>query len=98
MMTEVEASKAVVPGPQVWPLSVKAYHALGEMGLIPKQTELLYGQVFRKISKSPLHSGLVRRLLRLLQQHAAGLLRVSGTTHHLPGLRAGTRLSHDPWT
>ena len=67
-MTEVEASKELVPGPQVWPLSVKAYHALGEMGLIPKQTELLYGQVFHKMSKSPLHSGLVRRLLRLLQQ------------------------------
>jgi Uma2 family endonuclease len=65
-MTEVEASKAAGPGPQVWPLSVKAYHALGEMGLIPKQTELLYGQVFHKMSKSPLHSGLVRRLLRLL--------------------------------
>src|SRR5213075_1171371 len=53
-------------GPRVWPLSVKADHALAEMGLIPKQTELLYGQVFHKMSKSPLHSGLVRRLLRLL--------------------------------
>ena len=29
---------------QIWPLSVKAYHALGEMGLIPEKTELLYGQ------------------------------------------------------
>src|SRR6266480_5689478 len=52
-MTEVEESKADVRGPQVLPLSVKAYHALGEMGLIPKQTELLYGQVFHKMSKSP---------------------------------------------
>src|SRR6266700_1597168 len=67
-MTEVEAPNAVVPGPRVWPLSVKAYHALGEAGLIPKQTELLYGQVFHKMSKSPLHSGLLRRLFRLLQQ------------------------------
>src|SRR5437773_2286492 len=62
-MTEVEA---VARGPQVW-LSVKAYHALTEMGLVPKQTELLYGQVFHKMSKSPVHSFLALRLLRLLQ-------------------------------
>ncbi|HYT59356.1 MAG TPA: Uma2 family endonuclease [Haliangiales bacterium] len=66
-MTEVGASKAIVRNPQVWPLSIKAYHALGEMGLIPKQTELLYGQIFHKMSKSPLHSFLAMRLLRLLQ-------------------------------
>lgn len=66
-MTEVGATKAIVRSPQVWPLSVKAYHALGEMGLIPKQTELLYGQIFHKMSKSPLHSFLAMRLLRLLQ-------------------------------
>src|SRR5947199_2514689 len=66
-MTEVEESKAEVRDPQVLPLSVKAYHALGEMGLIPRQTELLYGQVFRKMSKSPLDSFLAMRLLRLLQ-------------------------------
>ena len=67
-MTKVEALKAIEDGPRVWPLSVKAYHALGETGLIPKQTELLYGRVFYKISKSPLHAGLVRRIFRLLQQ------------------------------
>jgi Uma2 family endonuclease len=65
-----EAPKAVGGGPQVWPLSVKAYRALGEMGLIPKETELLYGQIFHKMSKSPFQSGLVRRLLRLLQGSA----------------------------
>src|SRR5436190_15025741 len=57
-MTQVEELKAGARGPQVLPLSVKAYHALGDMGLIPKQTELLYGQVFHKMSKSPLHNGL----------------------------------------
>jgi Uma2 family endonuclease len=66
-MTETEVSNAVVAGPRVWPLPVKAYHALREMGLVPKQTELLYGQVFHKMSKSPLHSFLAMRLLRLLQ-------------------------------
>ena len=51
----------------LWPLSVEAYHALGEAGLIPKNTELLYGFVYNKMSKSPLHSGLVRRSLRRLR-------------------------------
>lgn len=49
-------------------MSVQAYHALAEMGLIPEKTELLHGQVFQKTSRSPLHSGLVRRLLRLIQK------------------------------
>ena len=67
-MTEVDAPGENGVVPQVWPVSVKAYHALGELGLIPEKTELLYGQVLEKMSKSPFHSGLVRRLLRLLQQ------------------------------
>jgi Uma2 family endonuclease len=47
-------------------LSVAAYRALGGAGLIPKNTELLYGFVYLKMSKVPFHSFLVRRLLRLL--------------------------------
>ena len=68
--------KSVQPEPtslnsgRLWPLSVAAYRTLGEAGLIPKNTELLYGQVYQKMSKSPLHSALVRRLLRLLQKVA----------------------------
>src|SRR4051812_43836725 len=53
--------------PQIWPLSVKAYHALGELGLIPENTELLYGQIYKKMPKSPLHRLLVQRLLELLR-------------------------------
>lgn len=66
-------TNAVVPSPtplrgaQLWPLSVTAYRALGEAGLIPKNTELLYGLVYTKMSKSPFHSFLVVRLLRLLR-------------------------------
>lgn len=51
----------------LWPLSVAAYRLLGESGLIPKNTELLYGFVYTKMSKSPFHSFLVVRLLRLLR-------------------------------
>jgi Uma2 family endonuclease len=66
-MTTVEATKAVVLGPRIWPLSVEAYHALGEMGLIPEKTELLYGQVFHKIPKTPFHRLLIMRLLELIR-------------------------------
>ncbi|MBI4326089.1 MAG: Uma2 family endonuclease [Chloroflexi bacterium] len=67
-MTVVEATRTVARGPQVWPLTVKAYHALGDLGLIPEKTELLYGQVFHKMPKSPLHRLLLMRLLELLQR------------------------------
>ena len=67
-MTGTEAPKPVAGGPQIWPLSVSAYHALGELGLIPEKTELLYGQVFHKMSKSPFHRLLLMRLLELLQR------------------------------
>ncbi len=67
-MTVLEAPKSALHGPQVWPLGVKAYHALGELGLIPEKTELLYGQIYRKTPKSPYHRLLLMRLLELLQR------------------------------
>jgi Uma2 family endonuclease len=67
-MTVLEARKSALQGPQVWPLGVKAYHALGELGLIPEKTELLYGQIYRKMPKSPYHRLLLMRLLELLQR------------------------------
>src|SRR5208282_3774401 len=62
-MKAAEAPQAPVRGAEVWPLSVEAYHALGEARLIPERTELLYGFVYHKMSKSPLHTFLVLRLL-----------------------------------
>ncbi len=38
------------------------------MGLLPEKSELLYGQVFYKMPKSPLHRLLLMRLLELLQR------------------------------
>lgn len=67
-MTAAEAAKTDMRAPQLWPLSVQAYHALGEMGLIPERTELLYGQVFCKMPKSPFHALLLMRLLDLLRR------------------------------
>jgi Uma2 family endonuclease len=59
------AEAAPVEGAALWPLSVEGYHALGEAGLMPERTELLYGLVYHKMSKSPLHSYLVQLLQEL---------------------------------
>ena len=72
MMNAVESPPVPLRGAPLWPLSVAAYRALGELGLIPKNTELLYGFVYTKMSKSPLHSALVRRLKGLLKQYLPG--------------------------
>src|SRR6266436_5529940 len=66
-MTTAEATKPVVPAAEPWRLSVQDYHALGEMGLIPEKTELLYGQVFHKMAKSPTHSFFQVHLLEALR-------------------------------
>jgi Uma2 family endonuclease len=68
MTNVVDSPSAPLPGAPLWPLSVAAYHVLGESGLIPKNTELLYGFVYTKMPKSPLHSALSRRLQQLLEQ------------------------------
>ena len=67
MTNAVDSPPVPLRGAALWPLSVAGYRALGEMGLIPKNTELLYGFVYTKMSKSPFHSFLVMRLLRLLR-------------------------------
>jgi Uma2 family endonuclease len=41
------------------------------LSFLLKNIELLYGLVYRKISKSSLHSALVRRLIRLLKEALA---------------------------
>jgi hypothetical protein len=62
MMNAVESSPSRLRGGELWPLSVAAYRALGEAGLIPENTELLYGLVYTKMSKSPFHSFLLQFL------------------------------------
>jgi Uma2 family endonuclease len=67
-MKAVETHEKQSRAGELWPLSVAACRALGEAGLIPKETELLYGQVYQKMSKSPYQSALVRRFLKLLRK------------------------------
>jgi hypothetical protein len=71
-MKAVEISVQPLRNAPLWPLSVEAYRALGEAGLIPKDTELLYGFVYRKMSKSPFHSYLVQLLNEVLARAVAG--------------------------
>jgi Uma2 family endonuclease len=71
-MKAAEALQVSVPGAEFWPLSVEAYHTLGEAGLIPKHSELLYGIIYHKMSKSPLRSFLVQLLRDLLHRAVPG--------------------------
>lgn len=49
----------------VYPISVESYHRLGALGLLDRKTGLLDGVIVKKMSKSPPHSYVARRLLRL---------------------------------
>jgi Uma2 family endonuclease len=61
-----EVPVSPTPSGRVFPLSVEAYHALGDAGFLPKNTELLYGVVYRKMPKSPIHQVIIARLMRAL--------------------------------
>lgn len=50
----------------VWPVSVEFYHELGRLGVLDRRVELLDGIIVTKMSKSPLHASVVRRLAKLI--------------------------------
>lgn len=66
MKSAVEIPRTGPRNAEIWPLSVTAYHVLAEAGLLPEDTELLYGTVYRKMSKSPFHSTLAGQIADLL--------------------------------
>jgi Uma2 family endonuclease len=68
-MKIAEALQMPARDAEIWPLSVEAYHALAGAGLIPEHTELLYGFVYHKMAKSPLHSSLVQLLQKQLLEN-----------------------------
>lgn len=51
----------------VHPLSVAAYEALTQTGLMPENVELINGTVVEKMAKSPLHTFILVRLQELLR-------------------------------
>lgn len=71
MIKTVESQPMPLQNAPLWPLSVAAYRALGEAGLIPKNTELLFGFVYRKMPKSPFHCYLLQKLFQILLRAVA---------------------------
>ncbi len=65
-------SNAVLEDPimrqQVMPMTVPTYQALGQMGLIEENTELIRGFILPKMSKSPRHRIVTQRIIRVLQK------------------------------
>src|SRR5436190_5104785 len=51
---------------RVSPLTVQEYHQLGEFNEHGRRTELIRGIVIEKMSKSPLHAALAKRLYDLI--------------------------------
>ncbi len=51
---------------RVSPLSVQEYHRLGEFNENGRRTELIRGVIIQKMSKSPLHSAIAKRLYDLI--------------------------------
>ena len=59
---------------RISPLSVEAYEALAEMGVLEKQAELIRGMIVKKMPKSPLHCKLIRQIfLYLLALQRVGI-------------------------
>jgi Uma2 family endonuclease len=57
---------------QIIPLTVEAYHALGEVGMVEEKTELIHGFVFAKMPKSPRHFIICQRLLKVIRESLTG--------------------------
>ncbi|MBX7209956.1 MAG: Uma2 family endonuclease [Verrucomicrobiaceae bacterium] len=57
-----------LPGPnqRLYRISVEFYNALGEMGMLDKNTELIRGIIIEKMSKSPLHANLADQIGQLI--------------------------------
>lgn len=47
-------------------MTVQEYHILGELGYLPKQTELIEGIVLNKMPKSPKHATMVKKIYQFL--------------------------------
>ncbi len=49
-------------------LSLKEYYALGELGFLSKQTELIEGVILQKIPKSPKHATMVKKIFQFFMK------------------------------
>jgi Uma2 family endonuclease len=48
----------------IHPISVEAYHLLYENGLVEEKAELIEGVIYTKMPKNPIHSEILRRIMK----------------------------------
>ena len=67
----MSAASALLDLPEVRarisPITVAQYRQLAEFNESGRRTELVHGVIIEKMSRSPLHSSIARRLFKLLQ-------------------------------
>lgn len=54
---------------RIFRYDLRTYHLMGELGLIPRNTELIYGVVVHKMTISPIHSRTVTKLANNLSRN-----------------------------
>lgn len=54
--------EAVLTKDRILRYDIDTYHKMGELGLIPRNTELIYGVAVHKMTVSPIHSKTVNKL------------------------------------
>ncbi len=54
---------------RIFRYDLRTYHLMGELGLIPRNTELIYGVVVHKMTISPIHSKTVTKLANILSRN-----------------------------
>lgn len=50
----------------IFPITVEAYHFLYENGLVEEKAELIEGVIYSKMPKNPIHSEILRRIMKFL--------------------------------
>ena len=50
----------------IHPITVEAYHLLYENGLVEEKAELIEGVIYTKLPKNPIHSEILRRIMKFL--------------------------------
>ncbi len=53
---------------KIFKFDLKVYHKLSETGLLPRNTELLHGVVYTKMTLSPIHRKIVNKLREIISR------------------------------
>jgi len=61
----------------IHPITVEAYHLLYENGLVEEKAELIEGVIYSKMPKNPIHSEILRRIMKFLYSLGIGEFLIS---------------------